>query len=139
MLTTPPALQAGEEEMAIYVDAETGVAGQISPGSEVAIVAAYQGHVPGPGSLRGTPNSASVVVPLAKVLAIGTPTTTGGSASGSSQPTTQSQVVPVTFALTPAEVLAVSYAESFAQKVRLALIAPGTAIPAQPAPYKPGL
>ncbi|MBV8999844.1 MAG: Flp pilus assembly protein CpaB [Solirubrobacterales bacterium] len=139
MLTSPPALQPGEEEMAIYVDAETGVAGQISPGSQVSIVAAYQGHLPGPGSPGGTTNSARIVVPLARVLAIGTPTTTGGSATGSSQPTTQSQVVPVTFALTPAEVLAVSYAESFAQKVRLALIAPGSGAPVAVAPYKPGL
>jgi pilus assembly protein CpaB len=119
--------------MAIYVDAETGVAGQITPGSEVSIVATYQGNA------QGAKSSARVVVPAAKVLGIGSPTTSGGSASGSSQPTTQSQVLPVTFALTPDEVLAVSYAESFAQKVRLALMAPGAAAPAPPPPYTPGL
>jgi pilus assembly protein CpaB len=132
MLTQSPSLQANQEEMAIYVDAETGVAGQIVPGSEVSIVATYQG---GNAKLP----SAQIVVPAAKVLGVGTPTTSGGSGTGSSQPTNQGQVVPVTFALTPQEILAVSYAESFAQKVRLALIAPGTAIPAPPPPYKPGL
>jgi pilus assembly protein CpaB len=132
MLTLPPTLQANQEEIAIYVDAETGVAGQIAPGSQVAIVATFgaSGH--------GKP-SARVIVPVAKVIGVGTPTTTGGSGTGSSQPSAQGQVVPVTFALTPDEVLAVSYAESFAQKVRLALMAPGTAVPAPPQPYKPGL
>ena len=133
MLSAPPAMQGDEEEIAIYVDAETGVAGQITPGSEVSIVATYQGNN------NGNKNSARVIVPATKVLGIGTPTTAGGSATGSSQPANQSQVVPVTFALTPDEVLSVSYAESFAQKVRLALLAPGTATPAQPPPYKPGL
>jgi pilus assembly protein CpaB len=133
MLTPPPTLQGGQEEMAVYVDAETGVAGQIVPGSLVSIVATYQGNS------QGVKSSARVVVPVAKVLGVGTPTTAGGSASGSSQPTTQSQVVPVTFALTPDQVLAVSYAESFAQKVRLALMAPGAQPPVPPPPYKPGL
>jgi pilus assembly protein CpaB len=73
------------------------------------------------------------------VLDVGTPQAGGGSATGSSQPSTTNEVVPVTFALTPQEVLAVSYAESFAQKVRLSLVAPGTGSTAQPAPYAPGL
>jgi pilus assembly protein CpaB len=38
----------------------------------------------------------------------------------------QSEVVPVTFALSRADSLKVTYAESFATKVRLALVAPGT-------------
>ena len=46
--------------------------------------------------------------------------------------------VPVTFSLTPAEVLKVSYAESFAEKVRLSLIAPnsGPAAADDPPPYR---
>jgi pilus assembly protein CpaB len=132
MLSAPPTIQAGQEEMAIYVDAETGVAGQITPGSDVSIVATFQGN-------NSAGSSARVIVPAAKVLGIGTPTTAGGSGTSSSQPSSQGQVVPVTFALTPTQVLAVSYAESFAQKVRLALMTPGGPIPAAPAPYKPGL
>lgn len=132
MLTPAPTLQAGQEEMAIYVDPETGVAGQITAGSEVSIVATYGGN-------NTNRSSARVVVPVAKVLGIGTPTSSGGSGTGSSQPSAQGQVVPVTFALTPNQVLAVSYAESFAQKVRLVLMPSGSGVPAPPPPYKPGL
>jgi pilus assembly protein CpaB len=133
MLTTPPALQPGQREMAILVDAETGVAGQLTPGSEVDIIATFAGNN------QGNKSSARVVVPDAKVLDVGTPTVGGGSATGSSGPAGQNQVVPVTFALSPQQVLAVSYAESFAQKVWLSLVAPGTGSGAAPPPYKPGL
>jgi pilus assembly protein CpaB len=133
MLNPPPALAPGQREIAIMVDAESGVAGQVTPGSQVDIVATYQGNN------QGVRNSARVIVPDAKVLDVGSPTTTGGSATGSSAPSGQSQVVPVTFALTPDQVLQVSYAESFAQKVRLSLVAPGTGPATAPAPYQPGL
>ena len=132
MLTAPPALQPGQQEIAILIDAETGVAGQVTPGSVVSIIATFAGNN------QGTKNSAQVVVPDAKVLDVGTPTTTGGSATGSSPAVGGNQVVPVTFALSPEQVLQVSYAESFAQKVRLSMVAPGTASVAQPPPYKPG-
>lgn len=131
MLGTPPSLSPGQQEIAIMVDAETGVAGEVTPGSVVSIIATYSGNS------QGSKNSAQVIVPVARVLGVGTPTTAGGSASGSSAPTGQSEVVPVTFALTQKQVLAVSYAETFAQKVRLALVAPGTASVAQPPPYTP--
>ena len=39
MLTEPPGLQAGYREVAIMVDAETGVAGRISTGDYVDIIA----------------------------------------------------------------------------------------------------
>lgn len=122
MLTSQPALQPGNLEMAITVDAETGVAGQIIPGSLVDIVATYGG-----GSVTAR-NSAQIVVADAKVLGVGQ--LTGGSASGGA--------VPVTFSLSPQDVLKVSYAESFASKVRLTLVAPGpaTTAPALP-PYSP--
>lgn len=130
-LSTAPAMQPGEEEIAILVDAETGVAGLVTPGAQVNIIATYAGNS------QGSKNSARVVVPDARVLDVGTPQAGGGSASGSSQPTNGNEVLPVTFALTPEQGLAVSYAETFAQKVRLALIAPGTGSVAQPAPYAP--
>lgn len=131
MLGTPPSLSPGQQEIAIMVDAETGVAGEVTPGSVVSIIATYA------GDNQGGKNSARVVVPVARVLGVGTPTTAGGSASGSSAPTGANQVVPVTFALTQQEVLQVSYAETFAQKVRLALVAPGTSSVPQPPPYTP--
>jgi pilus assembly protein CpaB len=133
MLTTPPALQPGQREIAILVDAETGVAGLVTPGAQVDIIGTYAGNN------QGSKSSSRVIVPDAKVLDVGTPTTGGGSASSSSQAVGSDEVVPVTFALTPQQVLAVSYAESFAQKVWLSLIAPGTGSAAQPPPYAPGL
>ncbi len=131
MLGTPPSMSAGQEEIAIMVDAESGVAGEVTPGSVVSIIATYAGNN------QGSKNTARVIVPVARVLGVGTPTTAGGSATGSSAPTGQSQVVPVTFALSQQDVLAVSYAETFAQKLRLALVAPGTASVPQPPPYTP--
>jgi len=131
MLGTPPTLSPGQQEIAILVDAESGVAGEVTPGSVVSIIATYAGNN------QGGKNSARVIVPVARVLGVGTPTTAGGSASGSSAPTSQNEVVPVTFALSQQQVLAVSYAETFAQKVRLALVAPGTGSVPQPPPYTP--
>jgi pilus assembly protein CpaB len=138
MLGTPPSLPPGDQEIAIMVDAETGVAGEITPGSVVSIIGTYTANNQGGNNnTQGSKNSARVIVPVARVLGVGTPTTAGGSASGSSAPTGQNQVVPVTFALTQQQVLEVSYAETFAQKVRLALVAPGTQSVPQPPPYTP--
>jgi pilus assembly protein CpaB len=121
MLSQAPSLTPGHREIAVLVDAETGVANQIQPGDLVDIIATFQ------GSGNGGHNYAEVVVPSAQVLEIGQLT---GSGNGS---------VPVTFSLTPADVLKVSYAESFAQKVRLSKVAPGSgATPVAPPPYSAG-
>jgi pilus assembly protein CpaB len=133
MLIAPPALKPGQQEIAIYVDPETGVAGEITPGSLVNIIATFQSSKNGT-----TSNSARVVVPDAKVLSVGAATTQSGPSTTSSQGSVQNQVLPVTFALTAQQVLQVSYAESFAQKVRLSLVAPGSG-PTKVAPYQPGL
>jgi pilus assembly protein CpaB len=134
MLVAPPALRPGEREVAILVDTESGVAGQVTPGSTVDIIATFAAN----SSVPGSKASARVVVAGAHVLGVGTPISTGTSASASTPNTAASSATPVTFELTPQEVLQVSYAESFAQKVRLSLIAPGTnGAPAQLAPYAP--
>ena len=117
MLVAPPQLAPGERELAILVDAETGVAGKIGPGSVVDIVATY------PGTDRKAPES-RVVVPNARIVEVGTPRVQGGRGVRE-QDADPSQVVPVTFALTPEQVLVVSYAESNASEVRLALLRPG--------------
>ena len=44
MIGSPPELATGEREIAILVDAETGVAGKIDPGSIVDIVATFGGN-----------------------------------------------------------------------------------------------
>ena len=41
MLAAPPEINEGEREVAILVDASTGVAGKIEPGSDVDVIASY--------------------------------------------------------------------------------------------------
>lgn len=118
MLVDPPVLEEGQKELAIMVDGETGVAGQISRGSLVDIVATFQPIESGEQIL---PAQATVIVQNAEILRVGDiaiegEQTANGFAEG--------EVVPVTFALDPAEMLRVTYAESFAQKVRLVLRTP---------------
>jgi pilus assembly protein CpaB len=121
MLVSPPQLAQNEREVAILVDASTGVAGQIEHDSHVDIIAAYPGDQNG-----GKPNRSVVVVAGARVLNVGQPRlkNSGGVQEGNA-PADPTQVVPVTFALTKEQELQVSYAQSFAQDVRLALIPPG--------------
>jgi pilus assembly protein CpaB len=119
MLGSPPELATGEREIAILVDAETGVAGKLSPGSIVDIVATFGGN-----DQEGIPAESNVVVPGARIVDVGQPELKGGNGV-QQQSQDPSQVVPVTFALDPREALTVTYAESFAAEVRLALLRPG--------------
>ena len=41
MLAAPPEINDGEREVAILVDASTGVAGKIEPGADVDVIASY--------------------------------------------------------------------------------------------------
>jgi pilus assembly protein CpaB len=119
MLVQPPQLAPGQRELAILVDAETGVAGQISPGAIVDNVASFEGND------RGQKADSEVVVPAARILAVGQTRAKGGQSVDQAQAADPQQVVPVTFALTADEALKVTYAESFAQEVRLSLRRPG--------------
>ena len=116
MAEGPPELAPGQREIAILVDAETGVAGKVDPGSNVDIVATFAADEGG-----GRPARSRVLVPGARVLDIGEPRQQGGE-DGAVDPTA---VVPVTFALNVRQSLALTYAESFAEEVRLALVRPG--------------
>jgi pilus assembly protein CpaB len=116
LLVEPPRLRHGERELAILVDAETGVAGKIGRGSVVDIFATFQ-----PSDLE--PAHVSIVVEQAEILDVGTPTQQ--SQTDESGSFSQGQVVPVTFALSVDESLRLAYIESFATNVRLALRAPG--------------
>jgi len=115
MLVDPPALQEGQRELAILVDAETGVAGKIGRGSVVDIFATFP-------EAEDIPAQANIVVENATILDVGIPTSTT-----QQDPTgtfSEGQVVPVTFALSVDESLRLAYIESFASNVRLALRAP---------------
>jgi pilus assembly protein CpaB len=119
MLVTPPDIKQGQREVAILVDASTGVAGKIQPSDKVDVIADY------PADQQGKrPNRSVVVVSAAEIIAVGQPRAKGGNGVQDNQqdPT---QVVPVTFALTKDQEVRVSYAQSFAQDVRLALLPPG--------------
>ena len=119
MVGSPPELATGEREIAILVDAETGVAGKIDPGSIVDIVATFGGN-----DQEGVAPESNVVVPAARIIDVGQPELKGGNAV-QEQAADPDTVVPVTFALDPREALTVTYAESFAAEVRLALLRPG--------------
>ncbi len=116
MLVTPPRLQPGEREVAILVDAETGVAGKIGPGNRVDIYATFDGA-------EGQPPTSTVIITDALIIDVGVPAAqadieeNGAFAEG--------KVVPVTFALSVQESLVLTYAESFATKLRLALVRAG--------------
>ncbi|MBA0051309.1 Flp pilus assembly protein CpaB [Streptomyces sp. AJS327] len=119
MLADRPELEPGQQEIAIMIDAETGVAGKITPGATVNVYATFQAEG------NGKPQS-RVLVNNAKVIDVGRITALrpkddedGGDASGS-------QAVPITFALNTKNAQRIAYAESFASHVRLALVAPGS-------------
>lgn len=118
MLVAPPSLAAGQREVAILVDASTGVAGQVEPGSLVDVIADYPAD-----QQSKRPNRSEIVVSGARVIAVGQTRLKGGAGVQDNQDPTQ--VAPVTFALTKLQELRVSYAQSFAQDVRLALLRPG--------------
>jgi pilus assembly protein CpaB len=108
MVVDRPALEQGEQEIAIMIDAATGVAGKIRPGSTVNIYATFDAENAG-----GKPQS-KVIVSGAKVIDVGRLT-----------PLDPDQDVPITFGLGTLDAQRVAYAESFASHVRLALVAPG--------------
>jgi pilus assembly protein CpaB len=123
MLIAPPELAPGQREVAILVDAETGVAGKIGPGSVVDIVGTFDGD-----QQRGVPPKATVVVPGARIIDVGQTQLKGGRGVQPAESDPQ-EVVPVTFALTPKEQLRVTEAETNAAEVRLALRRPGDTAP----------
>lgn len=113
MFVNRPGVQQGFREVAILVDAETGVAGKVSSGDRVDIIAT-SAPTDDPQSRQ-----AAVLVSNALIIDVGLPedverdSADGGFGTG--------RAVPVTFALPVQQALKVAYAESFAVKVRLAL------------------
>lgn len=113
MIVAAPDLEQGERELAIMIDAETGVAGKVSRQSRVDVYAAFQ-----PSDRMEDACQVRVLTNI-EVLDVGELSSevdenTGGTNS----------VVPITFRLTPQDALKLGYAESFASGVRLGLISP---------------
>lgn len=118
MVEDEPQLAPGQRELAILVDAETGVAGKIGPGSVVDIAATFG------GDNEGEAPESQIVVNNARVIAVGQPRVEGGR-DPRRQQADPTQVVPITFALSVRQTLILTYAESFAKEVRLALTRKG--------------
>lgn len=130
MIVDQPALQPGQQEVAIMIDAATGVAGKITPGSTVNVYATFAGE------RDGDPAQSKIIVTNAKVLDVGKITALDPSESNKTQQPTDA--VPITFALSALDAQRITYAESFAQRVRLALVAPGgdTTVPDKDRTYQ---
>ncbi|WP_225847673.1 Flp pilus assembly protein CpaB [Streptomyces sp. HPF1205] len=123
MVADRPELKPGQMEIAIMIDAETGVAGKITPGARVNIFATFEPR-------KDTdPEISKIIVADAQVLDVGQIKAFDKSEDAQRVST---QGVPITFALSAQDAQRVAYAESFARHVRLALVAPGdTAAPPQ--------
>jgi pilus assembly protein CpaB len=125
MLTAPPQINDGEREVAILVDASTGVAGKIEPGADVDVIASYAGESGDvQNGVKPKDPRTIVIVPGARVIAVGQPRLKGGNGANEAEQD-PSEVVPVTFALTKKQVIKVAHAQTFAADVRLALLRPG--------------
>ena len=117
MIVDQPALQPGQEEVAIMIDAATGVAGKITAGSKVNVYATFEGQ------REGDPDLSKIIVTNAAVLDVGELTPLQPDADDRTRDATDA--VPITFALSALDAQRITYAESFAKRVRLALVAPG--------------
>lgn len=125
VLLAPSELAEGEREIAIDVDAETGVAGRLEPGDYVNINVTIQEGADDTG-LR----AAAVLVRRARIVSF------GSERDRESQDGEGSQVIPVTFALNERDSLRLLYAEAFAESVRLSKVLPqDTTEPGITGPY----
>lgn len=108
-------LDPDEREIAVNVDAVTGLAGRIRPGDRVDVYVVFS-------DVPGLPRQARILVQNVRVVSV----------AGQQQVQTPDReslqnVIPVTLALRPESALAVTYANSFAQEVRLVGLPPGVA------------
>ncbi|MEU7400867.1 Flp pilus assembly protein CpaB [Streptomyces sp. NPDC044948] len=117
MIVDAPSLRPGQQEVAIMIDAATGVAGKITPGSAVNVYATFEGQ------REGDPDQSRIIVTNARVIDVGELTSLEPDENSRDREPTDA--VPITFALSTIDAQRITYAESFARRVRLALVAPG--------------
>ncbi|MGV9552029.1 Flp pilus assembly protein CpaB, partial [Streptomyces ardesiacus] len=130
MIVDTPALRPGQQEVAIMIDAATGVAGKITPGATVNVYATFEGQ------RESDPDQSKIIVTNAKVIDVGELTSLEPDADSRDRRSTDA--VPITFALSTIDAQRLTYAESFARRVRLALVAPGgdTTVPDKDRTYE---
>jgi pilus assembly protein CpaB len=126
MLIEPPALEEGQQEISILINADTGVAGKLEPGDMVDVLATFP-----PDDKTRSPASARTLIRRVRVITVGLPRSAPRPGSTNNRqdvtPTANEQqvLVPVTFALRPTLALRLTYAETFASEIRLSLIRRG--------------
>lgn len=120
------------------IDAATGVAGKITPGSRVNVFATFkaaeQGET-GQKGAQGQRDQSKLIVERARVIDVGKLTPLDPREDDrTGRPT---EAVPITFALDTLDAQRVAYAESFAAHVRLALVSPAgdAAVPPEDRSY----
>ncbi|MFR9674420.1 Flp pilus assembly protein CpaB [Streptomyces sp. TR06-5] len=118
MLTDRPDLEPGQQEIAIMIDAATGVAGKITPGATVNVYATFD------GTEQDATSTSRLLIDNARVIDVGEITALQPDRDDSSP--AGNEAVPITFALKTEDAQRLAYAESFATHVRLALVAPGS-------------
>ncbi|MFE2458361.1 Flp pilus assembly protein CpaB [Streptomyces sp. NPDC059402] len=130
MIVDTPALRPGQQEVAIMIDAATGVAGKITPGATVNVYATFEGQ------REGDPDQSKIIVTNARVIDVGELTSLEPDEDSRDREPTDA--VPITFALSTIDAQRITYAESFARRVRLALVAPGgdTTVPDKDRTYE---
>jgi pilus assembly protein CpaB len=124
MLVERPALEAGQQEIAILIDASTGVAGKITPGATVNVYATFAGED------QNAKSTSRLLIDNAQVIDVGEITALRPDRDEDAP--AGNEAVPITFALETLDAQRLAYAESFATHVRLALVAPGSDTTVQP-------
>lgn len=105
-------LDPEQRELAINVDAVTGIAGRVRPGDNVDVYAVYS-------DIPDVANQARILLRSIRVVSV------GGQQQVSDQDTRDlKEVVPVTLALNSNDALALTYADAFAEQVRLVGLPP---------------
>lgn len=117
MLVPESDLTSTQREIAINVDAVTGIAGRVAPGDFVDIYAVFAETDTVPAQVR-------VLVRGVRVLSVAGSQTIVKEGGGG---LAEQKVVPVTLALDPNDALAVTYAGAFAAEVRLVGLPNGVA------------
>lgn len=115
VLVPPSDLAPDEREIAVNVDAVTGLAGRVRPGDRVDVYVVF-------ADVPGLPKQARILVQNVRVVSVA-----GQQQVQSPDRESLQNVIPVTLALQPDAALAVTYASSFAQQVRLVGLPPGVA------------
>lgn len=117
VLVAESSLGSTQREIAINVDAVTGIAGRVEPGDFVDIYAVFEATDVSPAQVRVLVRSVRVI----SVAGRQTVVSDGGDGLG------EQSVIPVTLALDANDALAVTYAGAFAAEVRLVGLPGGVA------------